>query len=91
MFNSCVITALTYGYQMWTLSKQLIKKLQSTQNTLERAMLGIELKQKIRLKKIKAKFKFNKNILHFIRRLKWDWAGHLGRLKDDHWTTKITF
>ncbi len=48
-------------------------------------------KQKVWLKKIKAKFKFHKNILHFTRRLKWDWAGHLGRLKDNCWTTKIIF
>ncbi len=27
LFNSCVLPALTYGCQIWTLSKQLEKKL----------------------------------------------------------------
>ncbi len=62
--------------------KKLRKKLQYTQNSMERSMLNIRLKDKVRITKIKTKFKTNKNVIHHIKRLKWDWAGHVCRLKD---------
>ncbi len=59
------------------LQKKIEKKIQSTQNFLERSMLRIRLKNKIRTTKIKKKFKINKRVIHFVKMLKWDWAGHM--------------
>ncbi len=91
IFNSCVLPALTYGCQTWSLSKRLEQKLKSAQNSMKRAMLGIKLKDKKSIKSIKKKFWRSKNILQLARRLKWDWAGHLSRLENNSWPKIITF
>ncbi len=44
---------------------------------------------KVKLKIIMAQFRYNKNVTHFVRRPKWDWAEHVGRLKDDQLRWKI--
>ncbi len=33
--------------------------------------------------------KFNLNFLHAIRRLKWDWAGHVARLENNKWAKQV--
>ena len=91
IFNSCIVPAFSYGCQTWTLNKKLEKKIQVLQNSMERAMLNIQLKDKIRISKIKKQMFGNTNLLHYVRRLKWDWAGHVCRLKDQRWTQIITF
>lgn len=70
-------------------SKLPQNKLRSTQNVKEEAIFKINLKDKINLKMIKDKFRYNLNILFFVGRLKWDWAGYLGRLKGKCRTKKI--
>ena len=42
------------------------------------------------MQKIRLKFRNNTNIVHQVKRLKWDWAGHIGRLKDERWIQKIS-
>ncbi len=61
------------------------------QNSMERAMLGVKLRDKTKIKQIKATLPKNKNIVHFANRLKWDWAGHLSRQKEFWWVSKVTF
>ncbi len=56
---------------------------------MERALLGIKLNDKIKISKIKSKMKFNLNFLHAIRKLKWDRAGHVARLKNNKWAKQI--
>ena len=58
---------------------------------MERAMLSIHLKAKIKISVIKNKFKANTNRLFHVKKLKWDWTGHVCRLNDQRWTQKITF
>ena len=91
IFNSCIVPALSYGSQTWSLSKTLEKKLQVTQNTMERTMLNLSLRDRVSILKIKKKFRKNINIVHQVRRLKWDWAGHVSRMTDGRWTHKISF
>jgi len=52
LFNGCIVPALSYGCQTWSLNKTLEKKLQVTQNSMERAMLNLTLKDKIPVQKI---------------------------------------
>ncbi len=91
IFNSCVVPALTYGCQTWSATKKIEKKMQYTQNSVERSMLNIRLKDKVTITKIKTKFKINKNVIHHVKRLKWNWAGHVCRLKDQQWMHRVTF
>ena len=60
MYNSCVLPAMTYGAETWTLTKQAQNKLAAAQTKMER------------------------------RKMKWSWAGHINRLKDDRWTSRVT-
>lgn len=54
-------------------------------------MLGLKLEDEVRLKNIKEKLKFQKNVLYFMKRLKWDWVRYLCKLRDNRRTQKITF
>ena len=45
VFNQCVLPAMTYGCQTWSLTKVLIvKKLETSQRAMERKMLNVKLK-----------------------------------------------
>ena len=44
VFNQCVLPAMTYGRQTWSLAKALVKKLETSQRTMERKMLNVKLK-----------------------------------------------
>ena len=41
VFNQCVLPAMTYGSQTWALTKRMENRLEITQRSMERAMLGI--------------------------------------------------
>ena len=30
------------------------------------------------------------DIIYTVRKMKWSWAGHINRLKDDQWTSRVT-
>ena len=55
---------------------------------MERSVLGVRIKDKIRLNKIKNVTKF-KNVNKVWKTLKWKWAGHMIREKNEKWTKKI--
>ena len=48
VFNQCVLPAMTYGCQTWSLTKALVKKLETSQRAMERNMLNVKLKDRIR-------------------------------------------
>ena len=47
-FNNCVLPTMTYGCQTWSLTKALVKKLETSQRAMERKMLNVKLKDSIR-------------------------------------------
>lgn len=53
-------------------------------------MLNIKKKYKINMEKIKNKLRRNTDVVRFIRRSKWGWAGHIFRLRDDRWAYAAT-
>ena len=89
VYNSCVQPAMTYGADSWTLTKQAPNKLAAAQTKMERRMLNITSKYR------------NTNIwgremttvlyqINTVRKMKWSWVGHINRLKDDRWTSRVT-
>ena len=46
MYNSCVLPAMTYGAETWTLTKQAQNKLAAAQTKKERSMLNITYKDR---------------------------------------------
>ena len=48
MYDQCVIPTMAYGAETWTTTKQLEQKLTTAQRAMERRMLNITIRDKIR-------------------------------------------
>ncbi|CAH0677679.1 unnamed protein product [Spodoptera exigua] len=58
------------------------------QRAMERAMLGVSLKDRIRNEVIRQRTKVI-DIAQRISKLKWQWAGHICRRTDDRWSKRV--
>lgn len=88
VFDQCVLPVMTYGAKTWTLTVGLVHKLKVTQRAMERAMLGVPLKDRIRNEVIWQRTKVT-DIAHLVSKLKWQWAGHICRRTDDRWGKRV--
>lgn len=88
VFNQCVLSTMTYGAETWTTTKYLENKLQTAQRAMERKMLQISIRDKVRCSEIRKKTGV-KDIIEKIKEAKWRWAGHVARLNDNRWTRRI--
>ena len=77
-----------YGAETWTLTKQAQKKLAAAQTKVERSMLNITYKDKKTNIWVREKTKVIDN-LH-CEKNEMVLAGHINRLKDDRWTSRVT-
>ena len=73
----------------WKLTKQAENLLRVAQRAMERAMLGITLRDRKRSTWIREKTKV-KDIVQVVKQQKWRWAGHVARMNDNRWTKRIT-
>ena len=89
VYNSCVLPAMTYGAETWTLTKQAQNKLAAAQTKMERSMLNITYKDRRTNIWVRERTKLI-DIIYNVRKMKWSWAGHINRLKDDRWTSRVT-
>ena len=89
IFNQCIIPVLSYGAETWTTTKRLERKLRVTERAMERIMIGVTKRDKVRNQDLRKKTKV-RDIVQEIKSKKWRWAGHLARRKDDRWTYKLT-
>ncbi len=89
ILESCVIPVLTYGAQSWSLTQRQVKRLQQTQNSMLRSILGIRLKDKVKNEIIR-KQTGAKNIGYIIKKLKLKYAGHMIRNNSEKWNLKCT-
>ncbi|CAH2227572.1 jg22369, partial [Pararge aegeria aegeria] len=69
---------MTYGSETWSLTMGLIRRLRVTQRAMERAMLGVSLRDRIRNVEIRRRTR----VTAIVAKLKWQWAGHIVRRKD---------
>ena len=89
VYNSCVLPAMAYGAETWTLTKQAQNKLAAAQTKTERSMLNITYKDRKTNIWVREMTKLI-DIIYTVRKMKWSWAGHINRLKDDRWTSRVT-
>ena len=89
VYNSYVLPAMVYGAETWTLTKQAQNKLAAAQTKMERSMLNITYKDRKTNIWVRERTKVI-DIIHTVRKMKWSWAGHINRLKDDRWTSRVT-
>ncbi|GBP66503.1 Putative uncharacterized transposon-derived protein F52C9.6 [Eumeta japonica] len=89
VFNSCVLPCLTYGCQTWALSQKHLLKLRTCQRGMERSMIGVTKRDRIRSEDIRSITKVE-DIIKKIRQLKWRWTGHMTRDSRIKWTKILT-
>lgn len=87
-FNTCILPVITYGAETLTLTKATITKLQVAQRKMERAMIGVSLRDRVRNEDLRRRTGVQ-DIIERITRLKWRWAGHVARTKDGRWSKKL--
>ncbi|KOB73137.1 Endonuclease-reverse transcriptase [Operophtera brumata] len=79
---------LLYGCQTWALTAENKIRLRSFQRAVERSMMGLKLRDRIRSSKIRSKTKIL-DAGKMAARLKWKWAGHIARVKDNRWSERV--
>ncbi|CAH2088608.1 unnamed protein product [Euphydryas editha] len=89
VMDTCILPSLTYASQTWKFTQQAKAKIRTCQRGMERSMLNVTKIQKIPHTVIRSKTKVT-DALIFCKRLKWRWAGHIARLTDNRWTTRVT-
>lgn len=89
VMNTCLLPSLTYGCQTWKFTRKLKNKIITCQRSMERSILKIKKIQKIRHTLIRQKTKVIDALSH-SQKLKWQWAGHIARLRDNRWTKSTT-
>ncbi|CAH2267521.1 jg22609 [Pararge aegeria aegeria] len=65
-----------------------IRRLRITQRAMERAMLGVSLRDQIRNEEIRRRTRVT-DIVQRVAKLKWKWAGHIARRTDGRWGSKV--
>ncbi|XP_063539716.1 uncharacterized protein LOC134748833 [Cydia strobilella] len=88
VFDQCVLPVMTYGSETWALTMGLIRRLKVTQRAMERAMLGVSLRDRVRNDDIRSRTRVT-DIARRIANLKWQWAGHIARRTDGRWGRKV--
>ena len=82
------LTSNDIGCQTWSLTKTLVKKLETSQRPMERRMLlNVKLKDRIRNTNIRQRTRVT-DIVQYVTNTKWKWAGHIARMKDNRWTIR---
>ncbi|CAH2234142.1 jg23738 [Pararge aegeria aegeria] len=66
----------------------LISRLRVTQRSMERALLGVSLREQIRNMEIRRRTRVT-DIAQRVAKLKWQWAVHIVRRKDGLWGPKV--
>ena len=86
--DTVILPAMTYGAETWALTKHQEKKLAVAQRSMERLLLNITKRDKIRNEIIRCKTGV-KDIIERVRCMRGQWAGHVARMSNTRWA-KIT-
>ena len=82
---------MTYGAETRALTKQARNKFSAAQTKLERSRPMLNITFKGRRTNIWVRERTKRiDIISTVRKIKWSWAGHINRLKDDRWTSRVT-
>ena len=88
VYDLCILPTIT-GAKMWNLTKHLTLKLRTYQRVHERIMLGFTWKDHKTAHWIHEQTKLQ-DIIETIKKLKWNWVGHIARMNDNCWTQRLT-
>ena len=89
VYNQCILPAISYGAESWTLTAKMERKLAAAQHNMERSILNITYKDRKTNKWIREQTQVQ-DILETIKIRKWTWAGHISRRQDNRWSSRLT-
>ncbi|KAE9419266.1 hypothetical protein Angca_009546, partial [Angiostrongylus cantonensis] len=93
LFNSTVLSALTYASETWSLRKQDERPLSVIERTVEKTMLGVsrftQVKDGIRSSDLRQRSKIKDAVL-YAKQSKIRWVGHVMRMNDNRWTRVVS-
>ncbi|GJQ87450.1 hypothetical protein Trydic_g19214 [Trypoxylus dichotomus] len=78
-FDQCILQIVTYGGVTLTLTKTAAEKLRMAQGRMERSMLGLTLRDRLRNEEIRTGID---DIVQRVAKQKWRWVEHIGRKAD---------
>ena len=88
-FNECILPAMIYGCETWSLSNIQVELLVTTQRKMEIIMMGVTLTDRRSTEWIRKQSGVT-DIIRSIRESKHRWAGHVVRRRDNRWTITVT-
>ena len=88
IMDTVILPAMIYGTETWALTKHQEKKLAVAQRSMERLLLNITKRDKIRNEIIRYKTGVN-DIIERVRCMRGQRAGHVARMSNTRWA-KIT-
>ncbi|XP_039287770.1 uncharacterized protein LOC111047670 [Nilaparvata lugens] len=88
LLQTCILPAILYGCETWTINEKIIKKLRITVRSMERVMIGVTRKDRKTKLWIRNETKIE-DVGKMIIERKWNWAGHIARTTDERWTKRI--
>ena len=86
--NACVLPVMIYGLETMAITPKKAEKLRVAQRAMERAMLGLSLRDRVRNEQVRRLSKVE-DVIERIAKAKWQWAGHVARGDQEKWTTKL--
>jgi hypothetical protein len=87
IMNTVILPSMTYGAETWSLTKRHRHKLAVTQRSMERSMLGVTRRDKIRNEDLRSRTGV-KDVIEKVTEAKGKWAGHVARMKNHEWAKK---
>ncbi|KAJ4437180.1 hypothetical protein ANN_17315 [Periplaneta americana] len=87
--EKCILPVLLYGCQTWSLTSKQRRTLQTCQRSMERKILQLSLKNKVRNEELRNRTDM-KDVINTAKRLKWKWGGQVVRMDHRRWTHRVT-
>ena len=89
MLENLIVSLFLSLFEFWSLTNKLASKLQVAQRSMERAMLNITRRDRKRNECLREQKKVL-DIIAKAKSLKWERAGHIGRMADTRWAKNCT-
>lgn len=89
IMDMCILPVLIYGAQTWSLTEKQKNMLRINQRKMERKILCISLKDKIRNSEIRKRTGIQDVVIRATD-IKWKWGGHLMRMEQQRWAQTTT-
>ena len=82
IYSPCVLPAMTYGAETWTLTTYAKKQASSRTNNGGKGYVKHQIPGQKKIIWVREKTKVT-DVVEQVNRRKWTWAGHVSRIRDN--------